>query len=90
MSSIHNVPVTCSPSDRIDEIIADVLMVDSRLIVDGARFYDELAADDIDMAELALAIEDEFDIEFSDDDIESINTVRDLKKLVERMMANSI
>lgn len=63
--------------DRIKQIIADQLGVDEDEIVPEASFIDDLGADSLDIVELIMAFEEEFDIEIPDEDAEKIKTVQD-------------
>lgn len=63
--------------DRIKQIIADQLGVDEDEVVPEASFIDDLGADSLDIVELIMAFEEEFDIEIPDEDAEKIKTVQD-------------
>ncbi|MCP4807200.1 MAG: acyl carrier protein [Proteobacteria bacterium] len=62
---------------RVKALIADSLGVAEDEIVPTASFIEDLGADSLDIVELVMAIEKEFDIEISDDDAERIGTVQD-------------
>jgi acyl carrier protein len=62
--------------DRIREIIAEKLEIGVEQVSDGAKFIDDLGADSLDVVELIMTLEDEFDIEISDEQAEKIMTVR--------------
>jgi acyl carrier protein len=62
---------------RVKDLIAESLGVNKEEIVPGASFIEDLGADSLDIVELVMAIEKEFDIEISDDDAEKITTVQD-------------
>lgn len=66
--------------ERLRKIIAEQLGVDETQIVPGASFAKDLNADSLDLVELIMSIEEEFDIEISDDDAEKIQTVDDALK----------
>lgn len=66
-----------SVENRVKEIIAEQLGVDGKEVTPGASFIDDLGADSLDTVELVMALEEEFDIEISDEDAEKIITVRD-------------
>ncbi|MDF0543835.1 acyl carrier protein [Sphingobium sp. H39-3-25] len=62
-------------ADRIAELVADQLGADRDKVVSDAHFIDDLGADSLDVVELVMAIEEEFDISISDPDAEKIQTV---------------
>ena len=66
-----------SVEDKIREIIADKLSVELDEIVPEANFVDDLGADSLDLVELIMTMEEEFDIDISDEDAEKIVTVKD-------------
>ncbi len=63
--------------DRVKQIIVDRLDVDEAKVTMEASFKEDLEADSLDVVELVMELEDEFDMEISDDDAEKINTVGD-------------
>jgi acyl carrier protein len=62
---------------RVKEIVAEQLSVDEAQVTGEASFMDDLGADSLDQVELVMALEEEFDIEISDEDAEKIATVQD-------------
>lgn len=63
--------------DRIKTIIVDQLGIDENKITPEASFIDDLGADSLDMVELIMAIEEEFEIEVPEEEAENITTVSD-------------
>ena len=63
--------------DRVKTIVVDKLGVDEAEVEEGSSFVDNLNADSLDIVELVMAIEKEFDLEIPDDEAEKIRTVRD-------------
>ncbi|TMU87818.1 acyl carrier protein [Bacillus sp. BHET2] len=63
--------------DRVTKIIVDRLGVDESQVNLEASFKEDLGADSLDVVELVMELEDEFDMEISDDDAEKIGTVGD-------------
>ena len=61
---------------RLKEIIIDRLDVEEDQIVPEASFVEDLGADSLDIVELIMGIEEEFDIEIPDEDAEKITTVQ--------------
>ncbi len=66
-----------SVEERVLEIIAEQLGLDKDEIQPEASFIDDLGADSLDIVEMIMTIEDEFDVEISDEDAEKIATVQD-------------
>ena len=66
-----------SIEERVKEIIVDQLGVDASEVTPEAKFIDDLGADSLDIVELVMALEEEYDIEISDEEAEKIQTVGD-------------
>ncbi|ACG57197.1 MAG: acyl carrier protein [Hydrogenobaculum sp.] len=63
---------------RIKEIIADQLGVEVDKLTPDAKFVEDLGADSLDVVELIMSFEEEFNIEIPDEDAEKIKTVGDV------------
>lgn len=63
--------------ERVTKIIVDRLGVEESQVNLEATFKEDLGADSLDVVELVMELEDEFDMEISDDDAEKIATVGD-------------
>ena len=63
--------------NSIKQMIVDQLGVDEDTITEDSSFVDDLNADSLDMVELVMGMEQEFDIEIPDDVAEKVTTVRD-------------
>ncbi len=63
---------------RVKEIIAEQLGVDDDEVTLMASFVDDLGADSLDIVELVMALEEEFDVEVDDDDAEKLLRVKDV------------
>lgn len=74
-------------ADKMIDIIEEQLSVDKEKIVPGASFVDDLGADSLDLVELIMAMEEEFDVEIPDEDAEKIITVQDAIDYVGKMQA---
>ncbi len=72
-----------SIGDKLKNIIVDQLGVEEEKINDEASFVNDLGADSLDIVELVMAMEEEFDIEISDEDAEKIKTVGNAKTYIE-------
>ena len=73
-----------SVEDKVKKIIAEKLSVDMEDIVPEASFVDDLGADSLDLVELIMTMEEEFDIDISDEDAEKITTVKDAMDYVQK------
>lgn len=63
--------------ERVKEITAEQLNIDESIITPDASFINDLEADSLSMVELMMALEEEFDLEISDEDAEKISTIGD-------------
>jgi acyl carrier protein len=66
-----------SVEDKVKKIIAEKLSVEPEEVVPEASFVDDLGADSLDLVELIMTLEEELDIEISDEDAEKLLTVKD-------------
>ncbi len=64
--------------DRVSAIVVEQLGVTKEELAPEASFIDDLGADSLDIVELVMAMEEEFDIEIPDDDAEKIQTIKDV------------
>jgi len=71
-------------ADRVKKIVVEHLNVDAEKVTDNASFIEDLGADSLDTVELVMAFEEEFGIEIPDDAAESIVTVGDAVKFIEK------
>ena len=69
--------------EKIKEMIADSLGVDAGTITEESSFKDDLGADSLDLFELVMSLEEEYDVEIPTEDLESIATVGDVVKYIE-------
>ena len=72
-----------STFDRIKKVVVEQLDVNEDEVTPAASFVDDLGADSLDVVELVMGLEEEFDIEIPDEDAEKIATVEDALKYVE-------
>ncbi len=66
-----------SIEEKVKQIVAEQLGVEEDQVTGEAAFMDDLGADSLDTVELVMALEEEFDVEISDEDAEKIATVQD-------------
>ena len=74
-------------ADRVKKIVVEHLGVESEKVTEEASFIDDLGADSLDIVELVMAFEEEFDIEIPDDAAEHIQTVGDAVKFIDEKLA---
>lgn len=72
--------------ERVKGIIVDLLGVEPDQVTPDARFREDLEADSLDLVELIMAFEEEFDGEISDDEAQQITTVGEATKYIEEHM----
>jgi acyl carrier protein len=68
--------------DTIKEVAAEVLSVDPNQVTETARFKEDLDADSLDLVELVMGLEERFDIEVPEDDLEGVTTIGQAVDLV--------
>ena len=66
-----------SAEDRLKKIIARELSVSEEEVTSEASFIDDLNADSLDLVELIMALEEEFNVKISDEEADKIKTVKD-------------
>ena len=66
--------------EKVKNIIVDQLDVDEEKVTMNANIQDDLGADSLDIVDLVMSFEDEFDLEIPDDQVETIQTVGDVVK----------
>jgi acyl carrier protein len=64
-------------ADRVKKIVVEHLGVEADKVTEEASFIDDLGADSLDIVELVMAFEEEFNVEIPDDAAEKITTVKD-------------
>ncbi len=64
--------------EKVREIIADKLGVDIDDVVEEASLLEDLQADSLDLVDLVMVFEEEFDIKIEDEELEKIKTVKDV------------
>lgn len=69
--------------EKIKSILADQFSEDEDSITLSTELKEDLGADSLDLADLIMAIEDEFEVELQDEDLEDIKTVGDIVDYIE-------
>ncbi|HUV05875.1 MAG TPA: acyl carrier protein [Armatimonadota bacterium] len=72
-----------STFDRVKKVVAEQLDVNDEEVTTSSSFVDDLGADSLDVVELVMGLEEEFDIEIPDEDAEKISTVEDAVTYIE-------
>ena len=68
--------------EKVKEVIVDQLGVEEDIIKLDTSFIDDLGADSLDIVELIMSLEEEFDIQIPDGDAEKISTVGDVVEYI--------
>ena len=76
-------------AEKVQKIIVDQLGVDAVNVKPEASFVEDLGADSLDLTELIMAIEEEFDIEIADEDAQKIQKVQDAVAYIEANVKDS-
>ncbi len=69
--------------EKVKAIIAEQLDIDPESVTYDASITDDLGADSLDVVDLVMSFEDEFDVEIPDEAVETIHTVSDIVKYIE-------
>ena len=67
---------------RVRSLVAEQLGVDISEVIPGASILDDLGADSLDVVELVMSLEDAFDIEVPDEEVEGMRTINDIQQYV--------
>lgn len=69
--------------EKVKDILVDQLDVEEEKVTLEASIIDDLGADSLDLVDLVMSLEEEFDVEIPDDQVENIKTVGDIIKYIE-------
>ena len=69
--------------EKVKDILVDQLDVEEEKVTMEASITDDLGADSLDLVDLVMSLEEEFDVEIPDDQVENIKTVGDIVKYIE-------
>ena len=73
--------------EKVKTILMDQLDVDEDAITAESAIIDDLGADSLDIVDLVMSLEEEFDIEVPDEEIEAMRTVGDIVRFIEEAKA---
>lgn len=73
--------------EELKAIIAEELNVSVDEVKDDTKFIDDLGADSLDLFQLAMALEEKYEIEIPSEDLETISSVADIAKYIEEKLA---
>jgi len=73
--------------DKVKEIIAEQLNISESEITEDTSFQDDMGADSLDIFQIIMALEEEFDIEISNEDAEKITTVKDAVDYIQNIIS---
>ena len=76
-----------SLEQKVRSIVAEQLGVDLAEVQPGASILDDLGADSLDVVEMVMSLEESFDIEVPDEDVEGLRTVADVERYITRAIA---
>lgn len=74
---------------RLRQILCDELMVDDEQLTHDAKLIDDLGAEELDVVELVMVLENRFKIEIDDDQIDKFITVKDVLQYLMRRLVRS-
>ena len=69
--------------EQVKKILCDQLDLDEEQVTEESEVIDDLGADSLDIVDLVMTLEEEFDTEIPDEDIENLKTVGDIVKYIE-------
>ena len=69
--------------EKVAAVLAKQLHVEEESITPETNLVDDLGADSLDVVDLVMTLEDEFDMEIPDEDVENVRTVGDIVKYLE-------
>ena len=73
--------------EQVKKILCDQLDLEEEQVNEDSEVIDDLGADSLDIVDLVLTLEEEFDTEIPDEDIENLKTVGDIVKYIEDRVA---
>jgi len=74
--------------DRVKKVVVDRLKVSEDEVTEQASFIDDLGADSLDVVDLVIGFEDEFEVQIPDEDAEKIQTVKSAVDYIDSKIAS--
>lgn len=71
--------------ERIKEIAAESLGVEAESLTQNTSFKEDLGADSLDLFEMVMALEEEYNVEIPTDDLEKIQTIGDVEAYIQKL-----
>ena len=71
--------------EKIREMIAENLNIDINTITEEASFKEDLGVDSLDLFEMVMTLEEEFDVEIPSEDLEEIKTIGDVEAYIQKL-----
>lgn len=71
--------------EKVKEVIVEKLNADGMEITEETSFKDDLDADSLDLFEMVMALEEEYDVEIPTDDLENIQTIGDVEEYIKKL-----
>lgn len=73
--------------ERVKKVVVDRLKVSADEVTEEASFVDDLGADSLDVVDLVIGFEDEFEVQIPDEDAEKITTVKQAVEYIDKKQA---
>lgn len=73
--------------EQVKRLLVNALDIDEEIVTEGALLEEDLMIDSLDVIELSIEIESEFDIVIEDREVENIKTVSDLCSIIEKKLS---
>ena len=70
--------------EKVQSMIAELMVIDKNKIKGESKFIEDLKADSLDIVQMLIAMENEFGVEFDDDEMHSIKSVGDVVRYLEK------
>lgn len=72
--------------EKIIDIVSEVLNIEPDEVSESSKFVDDLGADSLDIFQIVMGIEEEFDVEIDNEEVENISTVGDVVEEIKKLV----